>query len=63
MHCPALLPGPMAVKARTTVMVFAKMVGRATVNTIPKVVCQRRLVTVEGQPVKSKEQEEEAEGQ
>ena len=61
MHCPALLPGPIAVKARTTVMVFAKMV--ATVNTIPKVICRRRLVTVEGQPVKSKEQEEEAEGQ
>ena len=43
-------------KAKTTMMVLAKMEDTAIVNTIPNVVCLRRQVADEGRPMKSKEQ-------
>lgn len=43
-----LLPGAVLLKARMTVMVFAKTVETATVKTTPNVVCCRMQVTALG---------------
>ncbi|XP_032193792.1 testican-3-like [Mustela erminea] len=60
MHCLALLPGPVAMKARSMVRVFTKMMGRATVNTTSIIVlCLSEKVGHCGRTA-SKEQEEEA---
>lgn len=55
-HCLILFPGAVALKARTTVMVLAKTVDTATVNTMANVVCWRMQVAVLGRPRKSREQ-------
>ena len=55
-HCLIFLPGVVTLKARTTVMVLAKMVEIATVNMTPNVICWRMQVAVLGWPMKRKEQ-------
>ena len=51
-----VLPGFMALNARITVMVLAKTVETATVNTKPNATCWRTQVAVLGWPMKRKEQ-------
>ena len=46
----------MILNARTTTIVLAKTVERATVNTTPNVICCRKHVTEFGWPMKSKGQ-------
>lgn len=50
------LPGVVALKAKSTVIVFANMVETTTVNMIPNIICRRIQVAVLGRPMKSKEQ-------
>lgn len=45
-HCLIFIPGVVNLKARTTVMVLAKMVGTTTINMIPDNICCR--IQVEG---------------
>lgn len=55
-HCLIFPPGVVTLKVRTTVMILAKMVEIATVNTTPNVICWRMPVAVLGWPMKRKEQ-------
>ena len=50
-----VLPGPVNLKARITVIVLARTVETATVNTIPNVICCKTQVTLFGRPMKKKE--------
>lgn len=51
-----ILLGTVTLKARTTVIVFAKTVERATVNRSENVLCCRIQVAVLGYPMKSRGQ-------
>jgi hypothetical protein len=51
-----VLPGFIILKDRITVIVLAKTVETATVNTSPNVICWSIHVTVLGCPMNSKEQ-------
>ena len=50
-----LLPGSVTLKARTTVIVLARIVETATVNTIANVICCKTQVALLGRPMKKKE--------
>lgn len=50
-----LLSGSVTLKARTTVIVLARTVETATVNTIPNVICCKTQVALLGWPMKKKE--------
>ena len=56
----AMFPGLVAMKARTTVTVFAKMEETAIEKVMLKAVCRRRQVTFVGQPMKRKEQRKQS---
>ena len=55
-HCHIILPGVVTLKARTTVMVLAKVVEKDTVKMSQKLICWRMQVAVLGRPKKRKEQ-------
>ena len=55
-HCHIVLPGVVTLKARTTVMVLAKVVETPMVKMTPKGICWRMQVAVLGRPRKRKEQ-------
>ena len=52
----AMFPGLVAMKARTTVTVLAKMEETPTVKVMLKIVCRRRQETFVGFPMKRNEQ-------
>ena len=59
-HLLTLLPGFVARKASTTVMVLAKTEETATEKMMQKAVCRRRQVTFLGLPMKRKEDKKES---
>jgi hypothetical protein len=59
-HICNVLPGLMAVKATTTMKVFAKIADTATENTTPKIICLKTQVTVLGWPMNINEQKKQS---
>jgi hypothetical protein len=55
-----MLPGLMALKATTTMKVFAKIAEMTMENTIPKIICLKTQVTVLGWPMNISEQEKQS---
>lgn len=55
-HIFSRLPGFVAMKANTTVIVFAKMQETQSVKTMPNADCRRRHFSAWGTPMKAKEQ-------